>query len=341
MVLKLLELGFDINSTCGRDSTDSPIKEAIRCNRNDIVLFLLDQPNITVTNYARMYENPNRLSRTRCDPTALSIAAGKGNLKVVQWLIDAGALDLQSTPRCGDPYSPFLYTSGDSVKLVHLSVNEAIYEAYTAFETWKVQSSPEIQADILELLLLHSGAQRLNAISMYILYRLREGDPGNSGWSDFSNRRGYSYNLVVDNDFDRETGAASLRVKAIVRGLRFLSIECFRAAGIKLSHEGSTRLDDKEIEWNDIVKTCRNRLKAEDSGDPPNGCIRRRQFLRWCKVFCQAFGPWSREKHQWFPKHARVLARDLLPIGRLLAKKHNAAFLNNLWETEIMPSLIC
>jgi hypothetical protein len=367
---KLLEFGLDVN---GLDTTDdlifhqsstefSPLMIAIAENEKlDMVRFLLDQPNLVLTNHKiRVCRPRNGRSRPRCDSTALSIAADKGSVPIVQLLIDRGAFDMSSMSRPDDPCSSEHCGQSDAEERVKLSINEALYDAHQRLHTFT-----KTHADLLELLLLHTGAhpKSENIIATHIL------DPiENNSWTEIDHN-GHRYQLSEDRDFVPEDGEQvlygqgekpSLRTLAIARGLRHLSPECFKAAGVMSSEEGIQRLKDKHKEWNRIVALSLERMETEQDdclllkqqcaslrsrtlGDrvsedsreasqqmhqmrPDLDVSRRRhQMLLWCQLFRDTSRPWSRENHNLFPKPARCLARELLSIGSALAQTHNSA----------------
>jgi hypothetical protein len=115
----------------------------------------------------------------------------------VKWLIDdGGAFDTSSTSRPDDPYSIVHYGSNEAIELVHFSVFEALYEAYEQVRPGPSHlAPPEVYAEILEFLLMHSGTIRsdrssssrddLNVIGVYVVDRLTSHE-----WSDRFNYMG-------------------------------------------------------------------------------------------------------------------------------------------------------
>jgi ankyrin repeat protein len=367
---KLLEFGLDVN---GLDVTDdlsfhqpssefSTLMIAIAENEKlDMVRFLLDQPNLVLTNHKiRVCRPRNGRSRPRCDSTALSMAADKGSVPIVQLLTDRGAFDMRSMSRPDDPHSSEHCGQSDAEERVKLSINEALCKAHQRFHAFT-----KTHADLLELLLPHTGAHPMseNVIATCIL------DPiENNSWTEIDHN-GCRCQLSEDHDFVPEDHNVlcgqgenpSLRALAIARGLRHLSPECFKAAGIMLSEEGIQRLKDKHKEWNRIVALSLERMETEhdDCLLLKQGCAslscgtlgdrvsedsreasqqmcqmrpdldvsrRRHQMLLWCQLIRDTSRP--------------CLARELLSIGSALARTHNSGFLKDIWEREIMPSML-
>jgi len=357
----LVNLGFDINassaprSRCG--STTNPLVVAIQEGHTEIIHFLLEQqPQIILTHpETKLYKTGNGRSRPRCEPTALSVAAERGRLDVVKLLIKKGALTVSSTSRSDDPYSLAQTDSHQADALLRLSINEAIFNAYerageeTEKDYLRNGVAPQTFADILELLLSNMmGAQEENAISAYILDKIR-----------FGIAYSYKYHVADDRNFNNSAGGTpSARAMAVARGLRTLNPDCLRGV---VSESDWVRVKEKYEQWSELVKVCRDRLSAagpdwmkaveraigDDSQVHLHGYAAiadarsRTQMLYWCQLFTASPEPWSRKQHLKYPVHTRLFVRELLLIGSEVDRRNgHQGILKKVWDREIVPFVV-
>ena len=374
MLQQLLQLGlFDINAT--NDRGESPLVAAIEQGNREIIHFLLDQPQLYVTHpETRLYRTGNGRSRPRGAPTALSLAASKGQLDIVQLLVNKGALLTSSTSRSDDPYSLEKCRLNDAKELVAFSMNEAIIEAYE--QTGRVTSDAFLRrnvpvqtfAGVLELLLTKMGAPQLsnNAICVYIVDKIKRNQ-----WSENSSASmySYSYHLAEDEDFDRDTGMpANARAIAVARGLRPPSFASTEQLDDETAERSKQLLEEKRQFWSELVMLCQKRLTAagpeevwmkavdaaikerEDNVANQNPHLyhhyglriveaqRNTQLLFWCRLFA---APWSRERHFYYPEPTRRYVKELAHVGSALDLKHhgNSGF-KEVWDREVLPFVI-
>jgi hypothetical protein len=363
LVRELIRQRFDINAmySDGRLTGDYiryPLLIAIENGFRDIVDFLIEQPKIILTHPStKVWKRSGRNSRLRCNPTCLSEAAGRGMFDVVKKLVEKGALDPLSTSRPDDPYSMIEETPSKAQELVHLSINEAIREAYRSADPNERnrsfrgnKNSEQPCSDILELLLSKTSRQEDDIIKMYFIDRIKAGD-----WRDIQpcSRHSYRYVLEDDKDFDLTTGAPSARALAIRRGLQTLSPNVLRAF-IEISQSEEAVVVEKYNEWSELLKFCRKRLSEagpewrtafHDAYHAPVrdsaliGTLRRKQqMLFWCHLFAC---PWSREIHSHYPSSTKLYVKELMRIGSLLDRKHGqVGALRDMWQKEIITFVI-
>lgn len=345
IIRKLVGLGFNPSSNSkprsSRDITN-PLIAAIEHDQPKAVKLLLElaEPNLILThldNTHRIFWNRNQRCRHRCDPTALSIAAKRGQTQIVAWLVEHGACDRYSTSRLDDPYSHEKYNLDRADEMTRLSVNEAIYEAYNRSGPnrfyYSKQPPPPKQAyaDILELLLTKTGSavREKYSINVGILKRILERD-----WQN-SRLNGYKYKPEDDDDFDNH-GKPSVRAIAVARGLRHVSLETYLAAtnGSPMTVYEQLQYQEKQWEWQKLILASRERLAEEPPAEPS---AEAKSKWQWCRFFLQASQPWNRGNHDLFPKMCRQFVHSLLVVGSQLSKKHTLMGIRDVWETEILP----
>ena len=351
-VQELVKLGFDINAFFTRNCSfyTHPLMSAIDSGSLEVFNFLLQQPNVYVTHPAtKIYPHGNYRSRPRCEPTALSTAADKGMLEVVQKLIQHGALQVSSTRRSDDPYH---LGELDAKQLVGFSIKEALSTAYNkADPTASCQqcirthgASAQTYADIVELLLSKTGTQENNVVAVFVVDRIMK-----KCWSDSrSETYNYSCHIKDDQDFDLRTGEPSARARAVARGLRPPHKDMLRGGA---NPDGPLFLQEKYQQWSQLVAKCRELLteagpswrKAVDEAVAARSldvqsAIGKTQMLLWCHLFS---APWSKGRHSCFPSTTREYAKALLHIGSSLDLLHGLeGGLKELWDKEILSYVV-
>lgn len=356
---------FDVNACTTHHSGFSswiryPLLAAIEKERMEMVEFLVrhEQPSIdgcrgvTILTHpdTKVYPRGSARSRPRCDPTALSEAAARGNVPMVRLLIANGALEPESTSRPDDPFSKVKRDRRGAQTLVDFSFREALIKAFEL----SPNGTRGQHARVLELLLERTGKHVGNAIDVYLLDKIRRNQ-----WCEMQVRSQYSYRNRFAEDFDfprRGTDSEpSVRAKAVLKGLRTMPAQCYSGCLITNEKEQSL-LHEKYEQWKDVLEMCGQRLAEAPAHwkelvgrievDTPvqdvDQAYRQRHLRLWCELFVARRPVWSKENHHAdFHRYMRLYIRELLKIGSEIARRRvGGGGWKEIWDRDIMPLVI-